>query len=143
MNDREKEYVLNVYTDPRRPYAFGTLNQLYRHIKDTGQFNIKKKDLEKFMREHEIFTSHLTNKRLKHYAKIIAPYPNYGVEVDSAMMPFKDRNRLKYMIVARDQFSRKIAARAIPNLTANVVDRSLNEILDELGGGYAIIRTDR
>lgn len=143
MNDEEKQYVLNIYTDPRRPQAFGNLERLFKLIKDDGRYDIDKVELESFMREQEIYTSHLTPKKTKFFAKVIAPYPNYGIEIDSAVMPFKQRNRLKYMIVGKDIFSRKVAARAVVSLKSDNVVRAVRQIIDELGGHYEQARTDR
>ena len=113
MNEEEKNYVKRLYYDEREPGSYASLKTLYKRIRNEGRYNIKRKDLLSFMKEQEVYTSHLAKKRLKHYAKVIAPTTNYSLEVDSALMPFWRKNRMKYAIVAVDVFSLKTAVRAV------------------------------
>lgn len=141
MNDEQKQYVLGIYTNPRNPVSFGSLNKLYQFIKSEGRYNIDRKTLENFMREHEIFSSHIARQKLKAYAKIIAPYPNYQLELDTAVLPFKSRN-FKYLVIGRDAFSKRIAAKPVRRMTASEVDRAVNNIINEIGP-FERVRTDR
>ena len=143
MNNAEKEYVKNVYYDIRGSSSYGSLQAVYNRIKKEGRYNIKKKDLLKYLEGEEVFHSHKGKKRQKHYARMITPYPGYQVEFDSAYMPFPDRNRNKYLILGIDAFSRVAAARAVPSLKAQVVDRAANQILEELGHDYEFLRSDK
>ena len=143
MNDAIKRYIRNLYYSPREGESLGSVDALYKRIKRDGLHNIRRRDLKQFLQSEEVFTSHQKTNRLPHYAKIIAPHPNFGVEIDSAMMPFPDKNRLKYMIIGIDIFSKKVSAKAVASLKAPVVNRAVNAILDQLGGGFVQIRTDR
>ncbi len=143
MDLEQREFVRKLYYNPRGPSSYSDLDGLYRVIKARGRNDIKRKDLLEFMRGEEVYTSHVGKQKLRNYAKIVSPFPNYGLEIDSAYMMFPGKNRKKYMIIAVDIFSRKAAARAVPNLKANTVNDAVIAIIGELGGNYVQVRTDR
>ena len=143
MNRQEERYVKKLYYDVREGGSYGGFEALYQKIKREGRYNIKKKVLREFMQGEETFTSHQSKQKLKHYAKIIAPHPNYGVEFDSAFMPFPEQNKLKYAIVGVDIFSHRVGVRAVASLKGEIVNRAVNEIIDELGGHFSQLRSDR
>lgn len=143
MNEAEKAYVKDLYYNARGESSFGSAQALYRRIKKEGRFNIKKKDLIKYLQGQEVYHSHIVKKRQKRYARIVVPSPGHQVEFDSAYMPFPDRNRNKYLVAGIDAFSRKVAARAVPSLKAPVVNRAVNEVLNELGHRYSFLRADK
>ena len=143
MNQEEKTYVKSLYYGEREPASYASVKTLHKRIKNEGRYNIKLKDLVSFLKGEEVYTSHLAKKRLKHYAKVIAPTTNYSLEVDSALMPFGRRNRMKYAIVGVDVFSLKTAVRAVTSLKAVEVNRALNAIITELGGHFSLLRSDR
>ena len=144
MDDDQKEYVRGIYYNAREQGSFGTFTELYKRIKDDGRYNITRKNLRKFLLGEEVYTSHKKNNRLKHYPSIVAPFPRYQVEIDSAVMMFPDQNKLKYAVIAIDVFSQQIAARAVSSLKAENVNRAVNEIFDEFGDtNFNLARTDR
>lgn len=144
MNRQQKEYVKSIYYNPAEAESLGSIDRLFKRIKNEGLHpQIKKKDLELFLRGEETYTSHKQRQRLKHYAKIIAPHPGYSIDLDSALMPFPKKNRLKYMIIGQDAFSRRVGARAVTSLKAVNVNRAVSQIIRELGNHFRFARTDR
>ncbi len=143
MNQRKKNYIKKLYYSVREPGSFTSLDTIYKRIKQDGRYNIKKKELLSFLQSQDLYTSHLVRQKLRKFAKVISPSPNYGIEFDSAVMPFAIKNKLKYAIVGIDIFTRKVGVRAVETLKAEQVNKAIIEIIDELGGGFSFVRTDK
>ena len=144
MNDDQKQYVKGLYYDERGGWGYGSLDRLYKKIKTDDRYNISRKQLSDFLKTQEVYTSHISAQIPKHYPSIVVPNVNWGIEFDSAVMPFKSSNRnFPYVVVGIDQYSRKIAAKAVRSLSAIEVNRAVIAILQQLGEGYVMARTDR
>lgn len=143
LSEEEKKYVLNAYYSVKGPASYGSLNSLYQHVKREGKFKISKAAIADLLSGEEVFHSHKLKHRPKTYARIIVPEPGFQISLDVAYMPFPRKNRLKYLVLGIDSFSRKLAGRAVGSLKAPAVNRAVKGILDELGYAYKFVRTDR
>ena len=143
LTKEQKSYVLDIYYSLRGSDSYGSLNAIYNHVKREGKHRITKASIAELLSGEEVFHSHLSKHRPKHYAKIVVPEVGYQLEMDVAYMPFPRKNRAKFLVLGIDSFSRKLAGRAVNSLKAPAVNRAVNAILDELGYDYKFIRTDR
>ena len=141
MNAEQKQYLKDIYYSKNGADAYGGVATLTARIKKDGQHNITKKQLEKFLNEEEVISSHRTTHRPKHFAKIFSPRPGFALEMDTAYMPFN--GPYKYFVSGIDIFSRKVSARPVKNLKADTVNKAVKSILDELGGDFRRVRTDK
>ena len=142
MNDEQKEYVKSIYYNTKGEASFSSIKSLYAKIKSDGLFDISMKNLSDFMKTQEVYTSHLSSKRPRHHLPIVSPNPNHGLELDSAVLPFKDDNEKPYIVVGIDQYSHKIKAIPVKTLSADAVNDAVKSILRHLGS-YSIVRTDK
>lgn len=143
MNQEQIDFVKNLYYTPEEGGSLSSFSSLLRAIRDKGRDDIRPRDLKKFLLSQELYTSHLAAKTSSPHPAIVTPHPNYGLSVDSGLMPFKDSNPKPYVILGTDQFSLRVAGRAVSSLSAVETNRALQEIIRELGGNFTLLRTDR
>lgn len=143
LSEEEKKYVLDAYYNVRGSGSYGSLNALYQHVKREGKYKISKAAIADLLSGEEVYHSHLARHRPKYYARITVPHEGYQIEFDVGYMPFPRKNRLKFLVLGVDSFSRKLSGRAVASLKAPAVNRAVNAILDELGYSYKFVRTDR
>lgn len=144
MNEEQISFVKDLYYSPEEGGSFASFDALLRAIRAKGRHDIKPSDLQKFLLSQEVYTSHLgTTDEPHHYARIISPYPNYSLELDSGLLPFRESNPKPYVILGTDQFTQAVAARPVKSLSAKETDQAVQEIIRELGGNFTLVRTDK
>ena len=77
----------------------------------------------------------------KYWVRVISPYPGYMLDIESGYFDM-GKGTLKWLVIAVDVFTSKVAIRAVPDLKAKMVDTPLKSILDEFGPVVEHIRID-
>ncbi|CAB4037651.1 Hypothetical predicted protein, partial [Paramuricea clavata] len=57
MSNMDK-YLNSAYFDPKRPGSFGGVESLYRDVKDEGKIKLSRKEIRKWLMNHDIYTLH-------------------------------------------------------------------------------------
>ncbi len=141
LSEAQKAYLKNIYYQPQHEASFRGIDALYRFVKKDGVYDIKKPAIQTWLRENEVYSTHVAKNRAKHWYGMVVPKPGYQYDVDTGFFDFGD-GEFKKFIVMVDAFSRKAAARPVKDLKARTVKQALEEMLDELGP-VSIIRSDR
>lgn len=142
LTSQAKKYLESIYYDHKHPASYSGVDRLYSFVKQDGKFDLTKNEVEQFLHSSEVYSTHVQKNQPKHWYSVVSPYPGYMVDVDSMYFDLNDKRYKTKVIVAVDVFSRKAAARAVPNLKAETVKKALGSILDELGP-IERIRIDR
>jgi len=134
MDGEAERYMKSIYFDAKHPAGFSKVNKLYHAVKD--RYNIGRRDVVNFLLQQDTYTGHVVKKKPKHFYGITIPRPNFMLELDTAHFNFG--TKFKYFIVGIDSFSRRIAARAVPDIKMIHSRPAISEIIAELGGTESI-----
>ena len=132
LDPAKQTYLERIYYDPGHVAGYSSLTDLYSFVKKDGKYTFKKSDIETFLQSSEVHTTHVRNKKAKHWYGIITPYPGYMVDIDSGYFDL-GKGPYKYVIVGIDTFSRKASAKAVKDLKGKTVKQALISMMDDFG----------
>ena len=136
LTKQQTAYLTKVYRDPKSPASFGGIDALYKYVKEHSKYKIARKDIQTFLRGQEVYSTHVKKLKGKSWYKLTTLGPNRLVDVDTAFFDFGDsagKSPAKF-IVAIDTFSKRLAAKVVPNIQGRVVAKVLPSLIRELGG---------
>jgi hypothetical protein len=112
---------------------------LYSFVQRDKRYKLTKRQITEWLQGEENYSYFSTKKKAKHYNPIVSPHGNYQIDVDSGYLRTGAKKSL--FVLATDVFTRKLAARSVPNLKGKTVSNALKSILNEFGK-IEKIRTD-
>lgn len=130
---RMKEYLKDIYYNPRISAGFSGPKKIYDYIKAQGVMRVTLSQIVKFLKSEQVYTTHFPFKKSKFNTPVVTPRPRYQYDIDSGYLPSKNKRANKYFILAIDTFTRKISARSVKDLKANSAVTALREIFRDLG----------
>lgn len=131
LNKKVQQYLKAIYYNPSHPASFSSIKTLYKFVRKDGKHLLTKRDISRFLQMQEVHTTHVGTKRAQHFYPMTVPYPGYMMDVDTFFYDFPGEKD-KRIIAAIDVFSRRAAARSVPDLKAETVSKALMEIIDDL-----------
>lgn len=127
------KYLHSIYYNLEHVAGFSTLNVLYKYVREhSGKSNLSRDDVAQFLQKQEVYTTHLSKHRPKHWNKIIIPFEKYMYDFDTAHFNVGDA-KYKYFVLGIDGYTRKMEARAVENMKAETVSKAVKDIIDTLG----------
>ena len=136
LTPRQTAYLKRLYFDPKSPASLGGVDALYKYVKQHSKQKIRRKDVHHFLQSQEVYSTHVRKNKSKSWYQLTTLGPNQLIDVDTAYFDFDDKGGKSptKFIVAIDTFSRRLAAKAIPNLRSQVIVRVLPQLIKQLGG---------
>lgn len=135
-----KEYLDKIYYDIQHPASYSGINAIEKVVNKDRNVKINRKQITDYLKEQEIYTTHVDRKNPKHFTPVTVPSSNWMMDADVAYFDFKGEH--KYVLGVKDVFSRRVAATPLKNIKASTVSKALMTLITELGGTYSV-RFDR
>ncbi len=110
-------------------------------MRKDGKYNINKQELQRWLQESEVYSTHVKKNRAKHFYGVTVPEPGYMYDSDVGYMNV-DNGKIKNFIVLIDLFSRKASAKILRDVKASSVKDALLDMIQELGP-VKKLRSDR
>ena len=144
LSPEEKQYLENIWSDPKHITAFSGPNKLYQFVKRDGKFKIGLPAIRRFLSSIEAYS---LQKRVQRKLKR-SPVLVDGIDVqwDADLMDVRNISKYnqnyQYILVSQDVFSRFIFTAAIKNKTASEVIKGFKSILNQ-GRQPQLLRSDK
>ena len=65
--------LASIYLDPTHPASFSGLDAVYRAVKEEGESEISRKQVQDWLRQQEVYTLHKPARRLYKRSRVIVP----------------------------------------------------------------------
>lgn len=136
-------YLKRNYTNPRSPIAFAGPRVVYNHVKKLG-YTPTFSYIKEFVSGNDAYTMNREVRRRFPTISIIARTIHYMYDSDLCeMIEYASKNdSMKYILVIIDIFSRQLAARPLPNKSAETVKEAVKDVFDNEMKAPIIFRTD-
>ena len=131
LDAKKRDYLKNIYFDPKHPAAFGGINRVWKAIRDDGI--VSRADLVRWLKEQDTYTSFRSYTRKFKRPKTFSPYTDaiWGSDV-GWMVKFEDHNdNHAYFVVFIDLFSRYLWAEPMKTLRGKEMVGVLDKIFKE------------
>ena len=144
LSSQEKQYLEDIWSDPKHPAAFSGPEKLYKFVKKDGQFKIGLSAINRFLSSLEAYS---LQKRVQRKFKR-SPVLVEGIDAqwDGDLMDVRNISKYnqnyQYILVLQDVFSRFISTAPLKNKTASEIISGLKSILKQ-GRQPELLRTDR
>ena len=139
------KYLHRLYTDPKSPAAFSSVDRLYRYAKEKGDRTISRKQVKRWLEKQPIYTSN--RKVVRKFARrpIVTPYLQYMYEADNSYMDYygKYNRGYKYFLLMIDAFSKYAYTRALKKLDGKHVTAAVKSIFNASKKIPEHLRTDK
>lgn len=144
LNQKEKEYLRDIYFNPKKPASFSGIEKIYYYVQNDGKFKISRKDIAKWLKYQEVHTTNILPKRKIKRQRVITPYIDYMWDIDTASFRDyqKENGGYGYFILAIDIMSRFVWCEPIKSPTGKEVKRVLQKIF-KLGRQPEKLRSDK
>ena len=144
MDAAKENYLRNIYFDPQKPASFSGVNKLYDYVKQEGEFNIRREEVEKWLQSQEV---HTTNRLVKQNIKrrrVIVPNIDYMWDADVANLKdfSKQNNGIGYFLLVIDIMSRFVWCEPLKSPSGPNVKQAFINIFEE-GRKPVNLRTDK
>ena len=145
MNDEQKNFLQDLYTDPSKVGSFGGVQQFLRGVRREGRFDISRKDVRDWLLSSEVYTLHKPLKRKFERNRVVVGGLNIEWDVDLADMSLlqNENNNFRYFIVAIDDFSKFVYTKALKTKTGREVTEAFRGFIDSSQNPPMIVRTDK
>ena len=144
LSSEEKQYLENIWSDPKHAAAFSGPEKLYKFVKKDGQFKIGLSAINRFLSNLEAYS---LQKRVQRKFKR-SPVLVEGIDAqwDGDLMDVRNISKYnqnyQYILVLQDVFSRFIFTAPLKNKTASEVISGLKSVLKQ-GRQPELLRTDK
>lgn len=125
----QKEYLKNIYFDPRNPLSFSGINKFWNGIKKEEK--VTRAQLKNWLLEQDVYTSHFPAKRKFKRPKTVSPKPDFYWQADSAyMVRFKEKG-FSFFVIFIDVFSRFVWSRPLKTLKSLEMVSVMHDIFSD------------
>ena len=142
-SDELNRFLSRVYISPENAASFTGLDKLYRAVKN--QFpSVTRKEIQKWAENNLSYSLHKPSRRTLKRNKVYAPEIDSLWEADLAFVQdvAKENDRMNYLLVVIDVFSKYVWVRPMKNKTARSLLEAFDSILSE-GRKPEKLRTDK
>ena len=100
--------LTSVYLDPSHPASFGGVDAVYRAIKEQGETDISRKDVQDWLSQQDVYTLHKPARRRYKRSRVIVSGINAQFQADLADVQNLSRYNkgCKYLLTCIDVFSK-------------------------------------
>ena len=100
--------LASVYLDPSHPASFGGVDAVYRVIKEQGETDISRKDVQDWLSQQDVYTLHKPARRRYKRSRVIVSGINAQFQADLADVQNLSRYNkgYKYLLTCIDVFSK-------------------------------------
>ncbi len=135
------EKIINLYKKPGHPAAYSSAQTIYQNLKKRGLLGgLTQDSIEKALSRVYSHTRHLQKKKIKKFNFVDIYEKRHILQADlfdfSALS--KDNNKVKYILLVQDTFTRYLWARPLINKTAAEVLKNFKIIHEKTGNFYAL-----
>ena len=131
LDNKVRKYLYKIYHNISNKASYSSPQRLFEYVKKDDKFDITLKQVQDFLDGEEVYTTHVEKKKPKSFYNMHVPYSKYMTQLDTFFFEFENEPK-KRIILGIDGFSRKLAAVAVKNLSANVVSKAVNDIIRQL-----------
>lgn len=100
--------LASIYLDPTHPASFSGLDAVYRAVKEEGESEISRKQVQDWLRQQEVYTLHKPARRLYKRSRVIVPGIDAQFQADLCDVQNLSRYNkgYKYLLTCVDIFSK-------------------------------------
>ena len=128
-----REYLMKVYTTPGTAGSFGGAENLYRAVKEAGDYNLSRKQISEFLNTRDEYSLHRPVYKNLPTTKVLVGGPNDLVQIDLVDMgrgSAKKNDGVAFLLTVIDCFSRMAAVIPLTDKSASSVLTALEEVYD-------------
>ena len=144
LSSEEKDYLVNIWSDPKHSAAFSGPQKLYKFVKRDGKFKIGLSAINKFLSSVEAYT--LQKRVQRNFKRSPILVEGTDVQWDADLMDVRNISKYnqnyQYILVIQDIFSRFIFTVALKNKTAYEIIRVLKSVLNQ-GRSPQLLKSDK
>ena len=100
--------LASIYLDPSHPASFSGLDAVYRAVKEEGESEISRKQVQDWLRQHDVYTLHKPARRRYKRSRVIVP--GIDVQFQADLCDVQNLSRYnkgyKYLLTCVDIFSK-------------------------------------
>ena len=128
LDKKKREYLQNVYFTPKSPGSFGSVQKVWKHIREDGVVSLN--ELKQWLLEQDEFTSYRSYKQKFRRPRVVVPYVDavWGTDVAHMTQFAKDNDNFGYFVVFIDLFSRFAFASPLKTLKGVEMKATLQEL---------------
>lgn len=145
MNDAEKKFLADIYYNAKKGASFSGPWKLYNAAKLDGRFNVKFKDVKKWLADQEIYSLFKKPNRKFKRERVIPAGLNDLWQADLAQLEQikRENSGVTFLLVCIDVFSRFAFVEPLKTKTSKEVAGAMEKILARASGKPNILSTDR
>lgn len=144
LSQKEKQYLENIWSDPKHPAAFSGPQKLYQIVKSEGKFKLGLRTITQFLSNLDAYSLQKRVQRRFKRSRIIVE--GIDSQWDGDLMDVRNISKYnqnyQYILVMQDVFSRFIFTSPLKRKTASAVITALKSIFAQ-GRQPQILRTDK
>ena len=144
LSHKEKQYLSDIWTNPKHPASFSGFGKLYDYVKKEGKFKLSLRSINQFLSNTEAYSlQKRVQRKFKRSPVIVETIDTqWDGDLCDVRNIVKYNKNFKYILVLQDVFSRYIFTAHFKNKTASDVIKGLEAII--MGGRKPqLLRTDR
>ena len=98
LDKKKREYLQNVYFTPKSPGSFGSVQKVWKHIREDGVVSLN--ELKQWLLEQDEFTSYRSYKQKFRRPRVVVPYVDavWGTDVAHMTQFAKDNDKLEIKV---------------------------------------------
>lgn len=133
ITKEEESYLKEIYSNPHHASAFSSPQQLYRYVKNDGEYQLNLKKISNWLQSQEVYTTNRKITRKIRRRRVVVPYIDYMWDIDTANFQRLStyNNGYGYFILAIDVMSRYVWTQPIKTTTGSEVSRVLEKIFKQ------------
>ena len=145
LSDDDIRYLQNLYYNSESPVGYSNADRIWKYVRLTGDRDLTKKDIERWLSRQETFTLHKPARRKFPRPKVIAFYRNFQWDSDTAnMVKFeKNNNGYKYFVVFIDIFTRYLYTVPLKSLQGEEMVEAMKSTFSKARAKPLNMRTDK
>ena len=100
--------LASIYLDPSHPASFSGLDAVYRSVKEEGETEISRKQVQDWLSQHDVYTLHTPARRRYKRSRVIVPGIDAQFQADLCDVQNLSRYNkgYKYLLTCVDIFSK-------------------------------------
>lgn len=127
----ERQYLVQLYTDPKKSSSFGGVEKMLRKVKDEAKYDISRKQIAHFLSSRDEYTLHRRVYRRYETAHFLVGGPNdmhQGDLVDMGRNSAKYNDGVVFLLTVIDCFTRMAFVQPLKSKTGKDIVTALNII---------------
>ena len=145
LSDDDYRYLWNLYYNSESPVGYSNADRIWKYIKQTGDRDLSKKDIKKWLSSQDTYTLHRPARKKFLRPKVISFYQNFQWDSDTAnMVKFEKKNNgYKYFAVFIDIFTRYLYTEPLKSLQGDEMVEAMKSTFAKAKAQPLNMRTDK